>query len=79
MTNCKNCGAPLPSYPCKCEYCGTPYEKIIGVDLSNGSDFCGYGPSSTYFELLQSGLISINEFREIHGLEPVKDETLKHD
>ena len=25
LTNCKNCGAPLPSYPCKCEYCGTNY------------------------------------------------------
>lgn len=28
LANCKNCGAPLPSYPCKCEYCGTEYGKI---------------------------------------------------
>lgn len=28
LTNCKNCGAPLPGYPCKCEYCRTVYGKI---------------------------------------------------
>ena len=29
LANCKNCGAPLPSYPCKCEYCGTNYFEGI--------------------------------------------------
>ena len=32
LTNCKNCGAPLPSYPCKCEYCGTVYGTIDELD-----------------------------------------------
>ena len=29
LTNCKNCGAPLPGYRCKCEYCGTNYFEGI--------------------------------------------------
>ena len=32
LANCKNCGAPLPSYPCKCEYCGTVYGTIDELD-----------------------------------------------
>ena len=28
LTNCKNCGAPLSRYSCKCEYCGTVYGMV---------------------------------------------------
>ena len=31
LTNCKNCGAPLPGYPCRCEYCGTNYYDDIVI------------------------------------------------
>ena len=38
MTNCKNCGAPLPANG-KCEYCGTRHgedEYLIQVDFDRG-------------------------------------------
>ena len=28
-TNCKNCGAPVEPRNEKCEYCGTPYTKMM--------------------------------------------------
>lgn len=30
MTNCKNCGAPIPGVTAgRCEYCGTPFPSFI--------------------------------------------------
>ena len=63
LTNCKNCGAPLPGYPCKCEYCGTVYDNAIG------SGVAGDGPYQMHVgcldKLLMTGVISINDYRRI--------------
>ena len=63
LTNCKNCGAPLPGYPCKCEYCGTVYDNAIGSGVAGG------GPYQMHVgcldKLLMTGTISINDYRRI--------------
>ena len=63
MTNCKNCGAPLPSYPCKCEYCGTVYGKI---DEQN--EECLYADDKVVARVTSAGVITVNEARRLLGL-----------
>ena len=62
MTNCKNCGAPLPRYPCKCEYCGTVYGKINERD-----EVCLYG--EVIARATSAGIITVNEARSLLGLD----------
>lgn len=68
MTNCKNCGAPLPSYPCKCEYCGTEYGKIDERD-----EECLYADGEVIARATSAGIMTVNEARRYFGLEEPKD------
>lgn len=68
MTNCKNCGAPLSSYPCKCEYCGTVYGKIDERD-----EECLYADGEVIARATSAGIITVNEARRYFGLEEPKD------
>ena len=58
LMNCKNCGAPLSSYPCKCEYCGTVYRKEDADDI---------------LVKFESGIITANEARRMIGLQSLHD------
>ena len=58
LMNCKNCGAPLSSYPCKCEYCGTVYGKEDADDI---------------LVKFESGIITANEARRMIGLQSLHD------
>ena len=64
LTNCKNCGAPLSGYPCKCEYCGTVYGKIDAWDevrlFADGEEFA---------RATSAGIITVNEARSLLGLD----------
>ena len=64
MTNCKNCGAPLPSYPCKCEYCGTVYGKINERD-----EVCLYADGEVIARATSADIITVNEARSLLGLD----------
>ena len=64
MTNCKNCGAPLPSYPCKCEYCGTEYGKIDEQD-----EVYLYADGEVIARATSAGIITVNEARSLLGLD----------
>ena len=64
MTNCKNCGAPLPSYPCKCEYCGTVYGTIDEMD-----EVCLYADDKVIARATSAGVMTVNEARSLLGLD----------
>lgn len=68
MTNCKNCGAPLSSYPCKCEYCGTEYGKIDEWD-----EKYLYADGEVIARVTSAGIMTVNEARRYFGLEEPKD------
>lgn len=68
LTNCKNCGAPLQSYPCKCEYCGTVYGKIDEQD-----EVYLYADGEVIARAISAGIITVNEARRYFGLEEPKD------
>lgn len=61
--NCKNCGAPLPSYPCKCEYCGTMYETINELD-----EVCLYADGEVIARATSAGTMTVAEARSLLGL-----------
>ena len=71
MTNCKNCGAPLPSYPCKCEYCGTEYGKIDERDEEDEEYL--YADGEVIARATSAGIMTVNEARRYFGLEEPKD------
>ena len=71
MTNCKNCGAPLPSYPYKCEYCGTVYGKIDEWDEQNEEYL--YADGEVIARATSAGIMTVNEARRYFGLEEPKD------
>ena len=64
LTNCKNCGAPLPSYPCKCEYCGTVYGMIDEWD-----DVRLYADGELIARVTNAGIMTVNEARSLLGLD----------
>lgn len=64
LTNCKNCGAPLPSYPCKCEYCGTEYGKI-----DEQVEAYLYADGEVIARATSAGVITVNEARSLLGLD----------
>ena len=64
LTNCKNCGAPLPSYSCKCEYCGTVYGTIDESD-----EECLYADGEVIARATSAGIITVNEARNLLGLD----------
>ena len=68
MTNCKNCGAPLTSYPCKCEYCGTVYGAIDEMD-----EVCLYADGEVIARATSAGIMTVNEARRYFGLEDPTD------
>ena len=61
MTNCPNCGAPITSH--QCEYCGT---------IFNMPKLCSHDDIFSMYKnaerLLVSGVVTINEARELCGL-----------
>lgn len=67
MTNCKNCGAPLPSYPCKCEYCGTVYGKIDEQDEQDEEYL--YADGEVIAIATSAGIMTVNEARSLLGLD----------
>ena len=67
MTNCKNCGAPLSSYPCKCEYCGTAYGKIDERD-----EVRLYADGEVIARVTSAGLVTLNEARSLLGLDQTR-------
>lgn len=58
LTNCKNCGAPLKRYPCKCEYCGTEYGKADGEVIAR---------------LTNAGIMTVNEARSLLWLDQSRE------
>lgn len=64
LTNCKNCGAPLSSYHCKCEYCGTVYGTIDELD-----EECLYADVEVIARATSAGIITVNEARNLLGLD----------
>ena len=69
LTNCKNCGAPLPSYPCKCEYCGTEYRKIDEWDEVDEVRL--YADGEVIARATSAGLVTLNEARRMAGFNEV--------
>ena len=63
LTNCKNCGAPLPSYPCKCEYCGTVYGTIDEWDEERL-----FADGEVIARATSAGIMTVNEARNLLGL-----------
>ena len=63
LTNCKNCGAPLSRYPCKCEYCGTVYGIIDEWD-----DVRLFADGEEWVRATSSGFMTVNEERSLLGL-----------
>lgn len=68
LTNCKNCGAPLLSYPCKCEYCGTVYGKIDESD-----EECLYADGELIARVTNAGIMTVNEARSLLGLDQSRE------
>lgn len=69
LTNCKNCGAPLPGYPCKCEYCGTVYGKIDEWD-----EVRLFTDVEEFVRATSAGLVTPSEARRmLFGVESPKD------
>ena len=64
LTNCKNCGAPLSSYPCRCEYCGTEYGKIDEWD-----EAYLYADDKVIARATSAGIMTVNEARSLLGLD----------
>ena len=63
LTNCKNCGAPLKRYPCKCEYCGTMYGTIDELD-----EVCLYADGEVIARATSAGIMAVAEARSLLGL-----------
>ena len=63
LTNCKNCGAPLPSYPYKCEYCGTVYGTMDELD-----EVRLYADGEIIARATSAGIMTVNEARNLYGL-----------
>ena len=68
LTNCKNCGAPLPSYPCKCEYCGTVYGTIDELD-----EMYLYANGEVIAKATSAGIMTVNEARNLLGLDQSRE------
>lgn len=71
LTNCKNCGAPLPSYPCKCEYCGTEYYdgiRDIGKIYEQNEERL-YADDKVIARVTSAGIMVVNEARSLLGLD----------
>ena len=68
LTNCKNCGAPLSRYPCKCEYCGTEYRKIDEWD-----EVCLFADGEVIARATSAGIMTINEARNLLGLDQSRE------
>ena len=68
MTNCKNCGAPLPAYSCKCEYCGTEYGKIDEQD-----EAYLYADGEVIARVTSAGIMTVNEARSLLGLDQSRE------
>ena len=65
LTNCKNCGAPLSSYPCKCEYCGTVYGTIDEMDELD--EACLFADGEVIARATSAGIMTVNEARSLLG------------
>ena len=63
LTNCKNCGAPLKRYPCKCEYCGAMYGTIDELD-----EVCLYADGEVIARATSAGIMTVAEARSLLGL-----------
>ena len=68
LTNCKNCGAPLSRYPCKCEYCGTVYGTIDELD-----EAYLYADGEVIARATSSGIMTVNEARSLLGLDQSRE------
>ena len=66
--NCKNCSAPPPSYPCKCEYCGTVYGTIDELD-----EVRLYADVEVIARATSAGIMTVNEARSLLGLEQSRE------
>lgn len=76
LTNCKNCGAPLSRYPCKCEYCGTEYYNGIR-DIGKIDEWDEVRLFADGEEFVRAtsagGVITVNEARRMVGFEEFYD------
>lgn len=55
LTNCKNCGAPLKRYHCKCEYYGTVYGIIDEWD-----DVRLFADDKVIARVTSAGIMTVN-------------------
>ena len=69
LTNCKNCGALLPSYPCKCEYCVAVYGTIDELD-----EMYLYTDGGVIARATSAGIMTVNEARSLLGLDQLRTE-----
>lgn len=63
LANCKNCGAPLKRYPCKCEYCGTMYGTIDEL-----GEVRLYADGEVIIRAISAGIMSLAEARSMLGV-----------
>ena len=64
LTNCKNFGAPIERYPCKCEYCGTEYGIIDEWD-----DMRLFADGEEFVRATSAGIMTVNEARSLLGFD----------
>lgn len=71
LANCKNCGAPLKRYPCKCEYCGTNYYdgiRDIGK-IDEWDEACLYADGEVFARATSAGIMTVAKARSLLGLD----------
>ena len=75
LTNCKNCGAPLKRYPCKCEYCGTNYyDSIRDIGkIDEWDDVRLFADGEEYVRATSAGFMTVNEARSLLGLDQSRE------
>ena len=70
LTNCKNCGAPLKRYPCKCEYCGTNYyDGIRDIEkIDEWEEVRLFADGEVIARATSAGIMTVAEARSLLGL-----------
>ena len=76
--NCEHCGAPIDIFLTKCQYCGCSIIKAPNQQNSMILDATVLYADDTVYAVIPNNhsfveLMTANESREIHGLNPFED------